>query len=366
MNFPLPKFDRLALRAEKEDVRQQFDLTAVYRMSFNESAYGPSPKVVAAIQEEAAKIGDYPPMSDQRLREALADTWGQHLTADHFFTGCSGYETLELTARALLQPGDEIIVCPPMFGVYNKIAALQGATAVKVPLQPRSFIPDVDGILTAVTSKTRFVIICNPNNPTGTVMPASDMDRLVSKLPEHVTIVADEVYSHFVTAAHYPNSVKYIHDGKPVIIIQTFSKGYGMAGLRLGYAISTPEIASYIGGLQRGFHQNRLALAAGIAALSDPEHLQKNVAAAHAGKKYLYQELDRLDLEYILSETNFVVIRLNQDSTAVAKALLPYGVMVRPLNEPGLENCLRVTVTVPEGNRLFIESLEKVITRKQE
>lgn len=364
MKFPLPHFDRPAYRAEKEDIQAEYGLTAVYRMSFNESPLGPSPKVVAAIQEEAVRLGDYPPMSDTRLREALAETLGRGLTPDHFYTGCSGYETLELTARALLQPGDEIIVCPPMFGVYIKIAALQGATAVKVPLKPHTFIPDVDAILAAITEKTRFIIICNPNNPTGTVMPKADMDRLVDSLPDHVVIVADEVYSHYVTNKEYPDSIRYVLDNKPVVIIQTFSKAYGLAGLRLGFAIAPPEIANYIGGLHRGFHHNRLALVAGITALADQAHLRKNVAVSHEGKEYLYEQFDRLDLPYIPSDTNFIVVRLNRDSKEVAKALLKFGVIVRPLHEPGLENCLRVTTAVSEGNQLFIESLEKVLSEK--
>lgn len=362
MEFPLPQFDRPRVLPEKEDIADQHGLTAVYRMSFNESPLGASPKVVAAVQAEAAKLGDYPPMSDIKLREALAAVWGQGLTAEHFFTGCSGYETLELTARALLQAGDEIIVCPPMFGVYNKIAILEGATAVKVPLQPHTFVPDVDAILAAVTEKTRFVIICNPNNPTGTVMPAEEMHRLVTELPSHVGIVADEVYNHFCQGENYPNSVQYVLEDRPVVVIHTFSKAYGLPGMRLGYAIATPEIANYVGGIQRGFHQNRIALAAGLAALEDQAHLQANVAAVHQGKAYLYEQLDRLDLSYIPSETNFIVIRLNRDSAEVAQALVPSGVLVRPLNEPGLENCLRVTVSVPEGNRLFIEGLERILS----
>lgn len=364
MHFPLPQFDRSPLRPDKETIRQEYGLTAVHRMSFNESAYGPSPEVVAAIQAEAHKLGDYPPTSDLHLREALAETWGRGLSADHFFTGCSGYETLELTARALLQPGDEIIICPPMFGVYRKIAALEGATAVEVPLKQPEFVPDVNGIVTAVTDKTRFVLLCNPNNPTGTIMSENEMMRLMDELPPHVMLVADEVYSHFVTDERYPDSIKPILANRPIISIQTFSKAYGLAGLRLGYAIAPPEIANYIGGLQRGFHQNRLALVAGMAALKDQDHLQKNIQTALEGKDYLYKELDRLDLEYIPSQTNFIVVRLNRDSTAVAQALLPYGVIVRPLNEPGIENCLRVTVTVPEGNELFVESLEKILSKK--
>ena len=363
-HFRLPTFKRPCTRTTKTDVVERYNIEPVYRMSYNESPLGPSPKVVAAIQEAAATIGDYPPMGDEVLRQALAKTWGRGLTADHFFTGCSGYETLELVTRAYLQPGDEMIISPPTFGVYNKIAALQEAKVVSVPLEPPDFMPDIDGILAAVTPRTRLLMICNPNNPTGTMMAGSDMHNLVRSLPSHVTIVADEVYCDFVTAKeYYPDTLYYVLEGYPVIRTQTFSKAYGIPGVRLGYAIAPPEIANYVGGFHRGFHQNRLALAAGVAALTDQAHLQKNVQTALEGKQWLYAQLDRLGLSYIPSQTNFVVVRLHQDATAVAKALYPYGVMVKPLNTTGLENCLRVTISVPAANEQFIRGLQEILSK---
>lgn len=343
---------------------ERFEVSPVYRLSFNESPLGPSPKVVAAIQAEAALLGDYPTMGDEQLRDALAQAWGQGLTADHFYTGCSGYEALELAMRALLEPEDEIIVCPPMFGVYVKLAKLNRATAVSVPLQLPSFLPDVDAILAAITPKTKLIILCNPNNPTGTIMPAEEVTRLIDALPSHVYLISDEVYWHYVTDGAYQTAVSHILQDKPIISIQTFSKAYGLAGLRLGYAIAPPRIANYIGGLHRGFHQNRLALAAGLAALDDQAHLKKNVDVVVNGRNWLYNQLDDLDLAYVPSETNFVIIRLNRDSAEVAQQLLPYGVMVRPLNEPGLENCLRVTLSTPEGNQQFIKALTATLQNK--
>jgi histidinol-phosphate aminotransferase len=198
-----------------------------------------------------------------------------------------------------------------------------------------------------VTAGTLLLVICNPNNPTGTVMPASDMSALVKALPEHVTIIADEVYCDFVTDEAYPDTLAYVLQGYPIIRIQTFSKAYGMAGLRLGYAVAPAEIAHDVGGLHRAFHQNRLALAAGVAALADEAQLQKNVQTV---------------LSYIPSQTNFIVVRLPQDSQAVAKALEPYGVIIRALNTTGLENCLRVSVSLPAGNQQFMRGLEELLS----
>lgn len=362
--FPLPVFKRPSTRISKRDVTEQYGVEPVYRMMFNESPLGPSPKVVAAIQEEAAKIGEYPTLGDERLREALAQTWGHFMTANHFFTACSGSETLELVTRAYLQADDEVMITPPTFGMYNRLTEVQKAKIVSVPLKQPSFTPDVEAILSAVTPRTRLLILCNPNNPTGTVMPAAEMDDLVKNMPEHVTIVADDVYCHFVTDKDYPDNVQYIAEGYPVIRIQTFSKAYGMAGLRLGYGIAPPKIANYIGGLHRGFHQSRLALAAGLAALEDQEHMQKNVQMVVEGREWLYGQLDRLDLAYIPSQTNFMIVHLppSRDANEVVNALLPYGVIVRALNAPGLENSLRVSTSVPAGNEQFIRGLEEILT----
>ena len=366
MNFPLPQFPRPSTRTTRADVAQQYGIDPVYRMSYNESPLGPSPKVMAAIRETAVSIGSYPTMGDEILREALADTWGRGLTPDHFFTGCSGYEAIELTARAILQTGNEMIIAPPTFSsAYRKIAALQGTETVEVPLRQPDFTPEVDAILAAITDRTRIILLCNPNNPTGTIMPTTDFDRLLDRLPDHVLLVADEVYHHFVTSDDYPDSVPHILADRPLISIQSFSKAYGMAGLRLGYAIAPPRIANAIGGVHRGFHQSRIALAAGVAALADQDHLQKNVKSVLAGKAWLYEQFERLGLSYIPSQTNFVVVRLPLDGTAAANALLPYGVMVKPLKEPGLENSVRVSVSVPEGNHQFIRALETIFKNKQ-
>ena len=362
--FPYPVFKRISTRMSKGDVTERYGVEPVYRMMFNESPLGPSPKVVAAIQEQAAKIGEYPTLGDEQLREALAQTWGHDLTANHFFTACSGSEALELVARAYLQADDEVIVSPPTFGVYNKLTKMQRAKTVSVPLKQPSFTPDVQAILSAVTPRTRLLIICNPNNPTGTVMPADEMDYLVKNMPEHVTIVADDVYCHFVTDDRYPDNVQYIAEGYPVISIQTFSKAYGMAGLRLGYGIAPTQIADYIGGFHRGFHQNRLALAAGLAALEDQEHVQKNARMVIEGREWLYEQLDHLDLAYIPTQTNFMVVHMppGREATAVVNALLPYGVMIRALNAPGLQNSLRVSTSVPAGNEQFIRGLQEILT----
>ena len=344
------------------DVEQKFGVAKAYRMSFNESPLGASATVVEAIAEAAQDLGMYPPMGDEILRNELAETLGRDLTPNHFFTGCSGYEALELAGRALLEPGDEVIVTPPTFGVYGKVAAMQGASAVNVPLLEPDFSLDVDGILGAVNSRTRMLILCNPNNPTGTVFPAEQIDRIVRELPERVLFVADEVYHHFVEHPHFPDTLKYVLEGRNVLMIHTFSKAYGLAGLRLGYGIAKPELADAIGGLHRGFHQNKLALAGGLAALRDPQHLQRNTQAAIDGRKFICAQFEALGIRYWPSDTNFILFESPGPVDEVVEFMLRRGVIIRsPMGE--LAHCIRVSVSVPEGNQLFVDGLADYLAR---
>lgn len=361
---PLPNFPRLQTRLTDEDVQHKYGVTAVYRMNANESPLGPSPKVVAAIQEAAPRLGLYPTMGDEVLRNGLAEVWGRGLTAEHFFTGCSGYEAFELAMRAFVTEGAEVIITHPTFGIYDKLTKLLRGEIVQVPRLLPNFELDVDGILTAVTDKTKVVIICNPNNPTGNITSVADMERLVRGLPDDVLLISDEVYIHFVRDAAFPDSLQYVLEERPIVLIHSFSKSYGLAGLRLGYGIAPPDIANYIAGLQRGFHQNHLALTAGAAALADQAHLQKNVQVALDGKAWLFMQLDRLDIAYWPSETNFFVAKMPIDPDTVVERLLSYGVMIRAPQGPGLDGCVRISVGTPEGNAALVRGLEEILSKR--
>ena len=360
-NKPYQQFPRFLTRTEPADIKKKHGIDTVYRMSANETPLGPSPRAVAAMQAAAANVGMYPPIGTEPLREALADIWGQDLTRDNFYFGCSGYETIELAARAYLRPGDEMIVCPPTFNIYYKVAALEGAVAVDAPLKT-DFTIDVEAVLSAVNDKTRMVILCNPNNPTGNMaVTRTQMDRLMNALPEDVVLVADEVYYQFVENDQFPNSVDYVQQGKSIILIHSFSKVYGLPGLRLGYGIAPVEIADYVAGFHRGFHINGIAQAGALAAMQDPAHMQRNIDVARGGRKWICKQLDELGLEYVPSETNFVLIKLPVDSGMVAAELEKEGVMVRPLSGGSLHNCLRVSSTHEAGNERFIAGLARIL-----
>lgn len=350
-DFPTPIAD---------DINAQYGVDHMHRLHLNESAHGPSPRVLEAIATTAPQLGTYPAMRDDGLRHALATTIGQGLTPDHFYTSCSGYEALDLLARALLRPGDEAIIMEPTFSVYRRLAQLQACTLVNVPLTMPSFKPDIPAVLNAITERTRAIILCNPNNPTGTIMTRDDMDHLMQHLPDHVLVVADEVYHHFVEDEHYPNSIQHVVAGKNIVIIHTFSKAYGMAGMRMGYGIAPPELAAYVHKYYRGFHLNSLQLAAGLAALADAEHLQQNIDAVKTGRQLLYDRCDQLDLHYWPTQTNFLLIQLPCPAAPVVEAMKYHGVMIRALGGD-YQNCLRISIGSAEANATCADALEAAL-----
>ena len=336
----------------------------VYKMSSNENPLGCSASVAAAVQAAAAGLGDYPPYVDDKLRAALAELHGRGLTPDYFVTGNGGCDVLALLARALLSPGDgaspqdEVILCPPTFPIYALTAQEAGASVVQVPLEPDAFTYRVDAILDALTDKTRLLYLCSPNNPTGTLLTQAQMDAILAGLPERVVVVFDEVYYHFVSEAGRPNPIDYVLEDANIVALHSFSKAYGLAGLRLGYGIAKPEIAQRIAALRLPFHLNTLCFAAGMAALADTAHVQRTVEVTHTGRDWLTGQIRELGLEAWASQSNFVLFRCPVPAAEWAQQLEAHNILVRPAF--GLPDCLRVTVGLPEANRAFIDALAEL------
>ena len=324
-------------------------------LSTNENPLGPSPRVVEAIDREARRVHRYPAREDGTLREALAAHHGHGLTPDHFVTGASASEVLEFVARAALRPGDEGLICSPTFPVYASTAAHQDARVVDVPLDPATGGHHADRILAAVTPRTRLLYICNPGNPTGIRMPAAEFTALLERIPSGIIVVADEVYYQYVEG-DFPDTVEQIHAGRDVVIVHSFSKGYGMAGLRLGYGIARPELVRRFARFRLMYHLSGIALAAGIAALADQEHVTRTVALTREGRRYFAGELDRLGIRYWPSEANFVLTAPTAPDRVLAR-LAADGILVRAVEGPGQVPCLRISIGRPEVNRRVIEAL---------
>lgn len=346
------------------EMRQaQYALEAMTQLDTNESPHPPSPRVIAAIEAAAATLNRYPAyVGDEDLRTALAAAIGQGTTHDNFVTGNGGCDVLSMIAGGFLSPGDECIICRPTFLVYEMNARRAGAEVVYVDLEPHSFSYDVEAILAAVSERTRLIYLCNPNNPTGTILSTAQMETLVNNVPAHVLIVSDEVYHHFTTTADFPNSLAYVQQGKNIVILHSFSKVFSLAGLRLGYAIAPAEIATYLAKARQPYHLSKLTIAGALAALDDPSYRDDTVALILTGRKWLYKHLKRLNVQTWPSQANFILFKPPHSAPLVAQRLERHGVAVRPLAAYYLPDHLRVTVGLPEENERFIAALDEVLT----
>ncbi|MFK7810227.1 MAG: histidinol-phosphate transaminase [Saprospiraceae bacterium] len=333
----------------------------IYKLSSNENPLGASPKAMEAISAEVKNIGLYPDNRDGKLREALQHFYKDELKAEQFITGNAGSEVLEFIIRAFLERDTEYIVTNPMFKPYQMFSDKMGAKMVDIRLKAPNYELDVEGIIDAINEKTRLIFLTSPNNPTGTYIPKDKLDRLIDQLPDHVVLVLDEVYYLFADADDYTTALPYVQSGKQVIGLNSFSKSFGMAGMRLGYAYTTPKLAEYIQCLYKPFMINRLGLAGAIAALSDQEFLQQTVDLVKSGREYIYAEMDKLGVRYWRSQANFILFDPPMADKEFETAILKEGIMVRPATSFGAPGCVRVSIGTEAGNRAFVEGLKKVL-----
>jgi len=332
----------------------------IYKLSSNENLLGSSPKALQAIRANVDNLAEYPDRTDKRLQEALAAFYKNELKVGQFITSNSGSEVLELIIRAFLGEGLEYITTNPMFKPYQMFSDRMAAKQVDIRLLDSDYSLNVEGVLGAINEKTRLIFLTSPNNPTGTYIPKSTLDAFIRQLPDHVILVLDEVYFHFAEAADYTTALPYVLAGKNVIGLNSFSKTYGLAGLRLGYAYTTPELATYLQRLYKPFQVNTLALEAGIAALSDTEFLHKTVTLVKKERLFVYEHLDRLGIKYWKSQANFILIKPEMDAKQLVELLQKEGIMIRPVAGFGAPGCVRVTVGTRAANAAFIGALEKV------
>ena len=335
----------------------------IYKLSSNENALGASPKALTALQKHLPYISEYPDRTDKRLRQSLEKFYNGQLTADQFITTNSGVGNLELIIRGFMEEDAECIYSNPAFGPYKSFPLKLGARAIDIPLLGENFDLDVKGILSAITDKTSLIFITSPNNPTGSHIPKAQIDELINNLPDHVIVVFDEVYYQFADANDFVRPLSYVLEGKNVIAVNSFSKAYGLAGLRIGYSYSNPTIATYLQQLRRPFMINALSMEGAIAALEDQAFIKKTVDFIHQEKAFLYRELDKLYIKYWKTQANFILIKPKMDAFEFETAMLDNGVMARPVEPFGAPDCVRVTIGTRAGNEAFIEGLKNILKR---
>lgn len=339
-----------------EELERELGIRNIIKLASNENPAGTSPRVLEAL----ARIKDYARYPDGNgfiLKQALARYHG--VQPDQITLGNGSNDILELVARAFVSNRHQIIFSQHSFAVYPLVAQVIGAEAVVTPA--RNWGYDLDAVVAAVTDRTRLIFIANPNNPTGTWFGRAEFERLLSRLPDHVILVMDEAYYEYAAEAGVPNAVEWVAEHPNLVVARTFSKVYGLAGLRVGYAVSHRDAADLMNRVRQPFNVNSAALLAAETALQDSEHLQRCLELNRSGMQQLIAGFDRMGIGYIPSLTNFICIDLEQPALPVYQKLLREGVIVRPVDNYGMPDHLRITVGLPEENELFLAALARVL-----
>lgn len=336
-----------------EELQRELGLTRVVKLASNENPLGPSPKALAALAGGHDSLHRYPDGGAYRLRQALADRW--KVTIDHIILGNGSDEILGLLARTFLAPGDDAVMADLTFVIYKMEVTAAHGRAILVPLV--NWTHDLDAMAKAITPKTKLVFLCNPNNPTGTMVSADAVARFMACVPGDAIVVFDEAYLEYVRDPHFPDSLSYVLHGRNAIVLRTFSKIYGLAGLRIGYGITTPEITNCLNRVRPPFNANTLAQRAALAALGDDEHVARSRAVNAAGMQQIENGLRALGFAVIPSQANFVYFDVKRDGRRVFDSLLRLGVIVRHIEG----TMLRVTIGQPDENEAFLDALKKVL-----
>ena len=345
------------------DLQRELGIEHVVKLASNENPLGPSPKALAAVRSALDELHLYPDGGGFALKAALAAKLD--VVRDGITLGNGSNDVLELVARAFLAPGLSAVFSEHAFAVYPIVTQAVGANAKIATAEDGTRGPryghDLTAMLSLIDASTRVVFIANPNNPTGTYLSRDALASFLEKIPSNVIVVIDEAYFEYVQEADYPNALSWLPGYPNLIVTRTFSKAYGLAGLRVGYAVSSPEIADILNRVRQPFNVNLPALEGARAALSDEEHLSQTVSLNRRELSHMVQQLQSRNFEVIPSVGNFVTFDLGRPAQPIYDGLLREGVIVRPVANYGLPNHLRVTIGTSAENRSFLDALDRVI-----
>lgn len=339
------------------ELQKELGIEEFINLASNENSLGPPQTVLAAIQEASQRIHRYPEVGGLKLRQALAERYNVKL--ENVAIGSGSESILANTIRAFLHGDDEVITADGTFIGFYVLVNAQGIKLHKIPLKNYRF--DLDAIANAINERTKVVYLCNPNNPTGTIFDREEFETFMNRVPEHVLVILDEAYYEFTKGDQdFPNSMQYRLDN--VLTLRTFSKAYGMAGVRVGYGLGHEMLIDYINRIKLPFEPSVMAQAAAYAALQDKEYMDRTLENNQVGMEYLEKNLDRLGIKRVNSWANFILIELGSEEKVASTndALLRKGIAIRPLTAFGLATCMRITVGIPQENEKLVAALEEI------
>ena len=340
-----------------EELEREYGITDAIKLASNENPLGPSPLAVKAIQQAVKKLHRYPNGGSRQLCARLSKRLD--VKKESIILGNGSDDIIAMLARVLLQPGDEVVLPRPSFLFYEIMIRCSGALPVGVPLKDSR--TDLDGMLERIGPKTRLVFLTNPHNPTGALIARPALDDFVTALPADVVLIIDEAYIEFVREPNCPNSIDYLDSGKIVVGLRTFSKAYGLAGLRVGYGFMPSFLADLLNRVRQPFNVNSLAQAAAIAALDDENFLKETVKLVSEELDFIYAALDDLGIDYLKSQANFILIKVVKNANDVFEDLLKQGVIVRSMTSYGYPDCIRINIGLHHENVRLLEALGSVL-----
>ena len=342
----------------EEEIKKEYGITEIIKLGSNENPYGCSEKVKDILREEI-NTNIYPDNYVYYLRKKLSEKY--KIGEENFIFGNGSVEILQMICRIMLDADDEVLTCKPTFQSYKSECIIQNAKIVEVPLKKHKF--DLQGILEKITEKTKIIFICNPNNPTGTIITEEEQKEFLSKVPKNILVLLDEAYYEYVTSEEYPKSINMLKEYENICILRTFSKAYGLAGLRIGYGIASKKIIEELEKVRVPFNISEITQKSAYVALEDEEFIKKCNEKNNEVKEYIYENLEKNNIEYIKTQANFIMINVQNDGVKIANKLLEKGIIVRPGFED-MGNFIRVTIGTKEEMQIVLEELNKII--KQE
>jgi histidinol-phosphate aminotransferase len=340
-----------------EELERELGIKGSIKLASNENPLGPSPMAVQAVMDKVKGLHRYPDGSGYYLKRKLSEKFG--LPMSKIILGNGSNELIELIIRTFLSPGEQVVQAFPTFLVYEKVVKGAGGRMISVPLS--GFKIDLNAVANAITDETKIVFLTNPNNPTGSALIKEEMSEFLKQIPDGVIVVVDEAYIEFVSDEGVAQGLDLLSSHPLLVVLRTFSKLYGLAGLRIGYGFAAEELIDYMNRVRQPFNANTLAQAAAIAALDDSDFVSRTLKMVQDGLQYLYQNLNEIGLEFLQTQTNFFLIKVPQKGKEIYDQMLKQGVIVRSMDSYGLPDYIRINVGLPEENERFIRTLKGIL-----